>query len=158
MRRTLWIALAGALVVTACGGSSGDGQKGTDTTVPASTTTPATMAPLASRAEFCHRFTDTVLRAAREHWNDAQAEAAYRALAGAGRGVDAQTANDVAELADAMAAASTTSMSLQVSNATSTVLARCKRLGYPLTAAQLTELRQLLIQTFQPSTTTTSAP
>jgi hypothetical protein len=97
---------------------------------------------------------ETLLRATREHWVDVQTEAAYRALAGAGREVDPHTADEIAAVANAMAAAAaSTSMSLGVSNATATVIARCKQLGHPITAAQRDELRRLLLQTFSPSTT-----
>lgn len=100
-----------------------------------------------------------MLAVARERRSDADAEHQYRALAAGGRTIDAQTSNDIVSLADAFDAVNPGGYSARVSTATSTVLARCKALGYPLSNAQVLELRQLLISHFSaPTTTTTVKP
>jgi hypothetical protein len=138
----------GASTLSACGSSS------RPTSASAITTVPNTSVPAAtSSADLCNRFVETLLSAGREHWNDGQTEAAYRALAAAGRAADAHTTTMIGNVAETMSTSTATSMSLHVSNATAAVIARCKRLGHPVTQAQKDELRQLLLQAFSPSTT-----
>ena len=150
--RTLVTTFTAALLVLACGACASGGTASSSST--ASSTTPALT--VASPADLCHQYTETFLNSARDHVPDAVAIAEYDQLAQAGRRVDPVTASAIQQLADAMRAASTkTTMSYAVSSASGRVLTRCKRLGYPLTAAEVQELRNLLIQTFEPSTTTT---
>jgi hypothetical protein len=148
---TTWTVVALlALISGACSSSTRAqtplaSQAPTATAVPIVTTT---------AADLCHRFIGTFLTSARERWSGQKAAAQYGALAQGGTAADAEIASKVGALAGALATP-TTSLSAKVTDATTAALSTCKQRGYPMSPAQIQQLKGLLIQTFSTSTTTT---